>query len=67
MRKVPLGHRSPHGLRLLSVTELVPGVEWWRMVATDPSLPQDVTELERDGDDLIARRGAEAPIRIRLR
>lgn len=67
VRKVPLGHRSPHGLRLLAVTEFVPGVEWWRMVATDPALPHDVTELERDGDDLIARRGAEAPVRIRLR
>lgn len=67
VRKVPLGTHSPDGLRLLAVTEFVPGVEWWRMVATDPAVPLDFTELERDGDDLVARRGDREPVRLRLR
>lgn len=67
LRRVALGRRGEKELRLLAVTEFLPGLEFWRWAATEPPLPPNVGELEYDGGDLLERHRDGEPIRYRLR
>ncbi len=67
LRLVAFGRRGEKELRLLAVTEFLPGLEWWRWATTEPPLPPNVGALQYDGGDLVEQHPDGPPIRYRLR
>lgn len=67
LRQVASERYGRKSLRLLAVTEFLPGIEWWRWAATEPPLPPNAGELDYDGGDLVERHPDGVPIRCRLR